>query len=84
MAKEKQTTIDVTQHILVPKHIKVSEDEKQEIFKRYNVTLKELPKISKDDPAIRNLEVKHGDMIKIIRPSRTAKEAIFYRVVVDE
>jgi DNA-directed RNA polymerase subunit H len=46
--------------------------------------LKELPKIKKDDPAILNLTVKEGDVIKIIRQSPTAGEVEFYRGVISE
>lgn len=70
-----------TKHILVPKHMKLSEKEKEELFKRYNITLKELPQILKEDPAIANLDLKPGDVIKIIRKSQTSGESIFYRGV---
>ncbi|MBU4242327.1 MAG: DNA-directed RNA polymerase subunit H, partial [Nanoarchaeota archaeon] len=42
----------------------------------------QLPKISKNDPAIKELEVKKGDLIKIERKSPTIGKSIFYRVVV--
>ena len=71
----------VTQHMLVPKHIKLSEKEKKELLDRYNITQKELPKINPKDPAIESLSAKEGDIIKVIRPSRTAGEAYFYRRV---
>lgn len=78
------STKDITKHVLVPQHSKLSEKEKQELFKKLNITQRVLPKISKDDPALRSLEVKQGDIIKITRQSPTAKEAIFYRGVVDD
>lgn len=68
-------------HVLVPEHIKVSEKEKEEILKKYNITIKELPKIEKDDPAIVHMNANSGDVIKIIRKSQTAGESIYYRVV---
>ncbi len=71
----------VTDHILVPKHSKLSEAEKKKLFERYNISLRELPKISKKDPAIQHLNVKLGDIIKITRQSQTAGEAVFYRGV---
>ncbi len=46
--------------------------------------MKELPKISKDDPALVSLNVKEGDVIKIIRQSPTAGEVAFYRGVISE
>ena len=78
MSKRKQI---VEKHVLVPKHIKISEKEKEEVLKEYNITLKELPKILKDDPAIEKLNVKAGDVIKVIRKSPTSGESVFYRGV---
>ncbi|MCX6710050.1 MAG: DNA-directed RNA polymerase subunit H [Candidatus Woesearchaeota archaeon] len=69
------------EHNLVPEHIKLSESEKQEILKKYNITENELPKILKSDAAIAHLDVKDSDVIKILRKSPTAGESIFYRVV---
>ena len=74
---------DPTKHILVPKHVKLSEKEKQELIEKYNVRMRELPKILKNDPAIKHLNVKNGDIIKIIRKSPTAGESIFYRGVIN-
>ena len=72
----------VTQHIHVPKHSKLNEKEKQALLEKYNISLKELPKISKKDPAIKDLNVKVRDVIKIIRKSPTAGVSVFYRGVV--
>lgn len=74
---------DVTKHVLVPKHTKLSEKEKAELFEKYVADLRDLPRIYKDDPAIEELGVKEGDVIKIIRKSLTAGEAVFYRRVVN-
>ncbi len=68
-------------HILIPKHAKISEREKKELFKKYNISFKELPKIMVDDPAISNLKLNTGDIIKIKRNSRTAGTVVFYRGV---
>lgn len=75
--------IKVTSHSLVPKHIKVGEKEKQVVFSTYSITFKELPKIYRNDPAIQNMKVRQGDIIKIIRKSATAGEFVFYRGVID-
>ncbi len=74
---------DVSQHGLVPKHTKLSDKEKEELLAAYQITSKELPKIKKNDPGIAHLEVKEGDVIKIVRASMTAGETIFYRGVVN-
>lgn len=73
----------VTKHVLVPKHSKVSEKEKKELFERFHVDFAYLPKIFTDDPAIQQLDVKPGDVIKIERDSPTAGKTVFYRAVVE-
>ena len=73
---------EVTKHVLVPKHTKLSEKERKEIFEKYAIDLENLPRIFKNDPAILHLDVKDGDVIKIIRKSPTAGETMFYRRVV--
>jgi DNA-directed RNA polymerase subunit H len=75
--------LKVDKHILIPKHMKVSEKEKEKLLEQYNISLKELPRIPKTDAAIASLNVKPGDVIKIVRQSPTANEAVFYRVVVN-
>lgn len=72
---------DIGKHVLVPKHAKLSEKDKQALLERYGITVKGLPRIRSDDPAIAALDVKTGDVIKIVRKSPTAGEAIFYRGV---
>ena len=70
-------------HILIPKHQKLSDAQKEKLLERYNISVKELPRILKTDAAILSLGAKPGDVIKITRESETAGEASFYRVVVD-
>lgn len=72
---------DIGKHVLVPKHSKLSEKDKQSMFERYGISVKELPRINSSDPAIADLDVKAGDVIKITRKSATAGESIFYRGV---
>ena len=73
----------VDKHILIPKHSKLSESQKEKLLEKYNISIKELPRILRNDPAIISLGAKPGDVIKITRKSQTADEAVFYRVVVD-
>lgn len=80
----KESEIDITQHILVPQHILLSEEEKRELLEKYKIKLTDLPKIKKNDPAIKHLNAKPGDIIKIIRKSPITGESIYYRVVVEE
>ncbi len=72
------------EHELVPKHVVLSEEEKEKVMKKYGINkLNQFPKILKSDPVVRTLKAKPGDLIKIIRKSSTAKESIYYRVVIE-
>ncbi|MEK6942773.1 MAG: DNA-directed RNA polymerase subunit H [Nanoarchaeota archaeon] len=79
----KKVKFKVDKHTLTPKHSKLSEKEKSNLFEKYHVTSKEMPKMFKTDSAIKDLDTKPGDVIKITRKSPTAGESIFYRVVID-
>ena len=70
-------------HILVPEHDLLGDRQKQEVLKKYNVTEGQLPKIRTNDPAIAGLGAKKGDIIRIMRKTRTAGTSTFYRVVTD-
>ncbi len=72
---------DVIKHALVPKHSIISEKEKKELIEKYKLSLPNFPRILSADPAIQHLHAKEGDIIRIVRPSKTSGEAIFYRRV---
>ena len=69
-------------HFLVPQHTKLTKEKKQELLEKYNITVNELPRITKHDPAIGHLSVNSGDVIKVIRPSGTSGKSVYYRVVI--
>jgi DNA-directed RNA polymerase subunit H len=83
LTKKKMTKFKPEQHILVSKHSKLGEKETKELLEKYGITKKELPRILKKDPAIKDLSVKSGDILKIERNSPTAGTSIFYRCVVN-
>lgn len=72
----------MVEHILIPQHRKLSDEETENIIKKYNVSRKQLPRIKIIDPAILELNPKRGDIIEIIRDSPTTGKSYFYRVVV--
>jgi len=73
--------VDITKHELVPKHILLNDKEKEELFKKYGINLRQLPRISLTDPVIKTLDGKPGNVVKIIRKSSTAGETLYYRVI---
>ena len=74
--------IEVNKHELVPQHILLEEREKEEVLQKFGITLRQLPRISMEDPAIKEINPKIGDVVKIVRKSPTAGESVYYRVVV--
>jgi len=82
--KKPSLEIDISKHVLVPKHSKLSEKEKKELMKKFSLDFNQMPKILISDPAIKDLGCQHGDIIKIERKSPTAGKTYFYRVVYDE
>ena len=94
MAAEK-IKFNILEHELVPEHILLSEEEAEKVLSELGIKRDQLPKIRKNDPAIRNLEktlkddsgatygaINPGRVIKVVRHSKTAEEFVAYRVVV--
>jgi DNA-directed RNA polymerase subunit H (RpoH/RPB5) len=70
-------------HILVPKHVKLNDRDKKQLFDKYKITIRDLPKIDSKDPAILSLKVKAGDVVKIQRNTPGIGESMYYRGVID-
>ena len=74
--------VNVSHHELVPDHVLLDDPEAVEsVLAEYDVKKTELPKIKRTDPALPD-EAAVGDVVKIVRDSRTTDEAIVYRLVV--
>ncbi len=73
--------VDVTEHELVPEHSVVEEDALDEVLAEYDLERTDLPKIKQDDPALPD-DAEVGDVVEIVRDSRTADQAVVYRLVV--
>lgn len=76
MTKKKQ--IDVLLHDLVPQHILLTKKETQDLMDKYQITVIDLPQIFEKDPIAIAIGAKEGDVIKIIRDSRTTVKSIDY------
>jgi len=77
-------SFSVLQHRLVPKHEVLSKEEAEQLLARLGVPPQQLPYILINDPVVKELGAKVGDIIKITRESETAGKAVYYRVVVKE
>ncbi|WP_254522081.1 DNA-directed RNA polymerase subunit H [Natrinema caseinilyticum] len=74
--------VDVSQHDLVPEHTVLEEDVLEDVLEEYDIDRTDLPKIKRNDPALPD-DAEIGDVIKIVRDSRTTEQAIVYRLVVE-
>jgi len=77
--------VDVSQHNLVPEHSILDEDTVEEVLVEYDIDRTDLPKIERKDPALKDIdeEAEVGDVVEIVRDSRTTDEATVYRLVVE-
>lgn len=76
--QRKHLVFNVSKHILVPKHVLLTKEEKKDVLERYNVTEGQLPKIKLDDPMAKYLGLKLGDVCKIERSTP------YFRITVAE
>ena len=72
----------ILDNILVPKHRIMTEDEAMIIKQKYNCTDNNLPEISRFDPVAQAICIRPGQICEIIRPSKTAITAYYYRICV--
>jgi len=72
---------NLMEHVLVPPHRVLTDDEAAVIRKQYNVTSdSQLPDISRFSPVSQAIGIRPGQMCEIIRPSKTALQTKFYRI----
>ena len=72
---------NVLDHEMQPTFRILSNDEKQEIMKRYNIVKdKEFPDVSRFDPVSQAIGVRPGQLIEITRSSPTAVKTLYYRI----
>jgi DNA-directed RNA polymerase subunit H len=80
---ERLKEFSLLNHVMVPHHEILSEEETAQVLETYNIEKEQLPKIKAKDPVVKEIKAQVGDVIKIVRKSVTAGEAIVYRLVID-
>ena len=73
--------IDIQDHMLVPKHEIMTEEEISEEFSDVDYNFKDLPKIKSEDPVVKAIGAEPGNVLRITRESQTAGVFITYRIV---
>lgn len=74
--------VDVSDHTLVPEHNVLEEEIVEGVLEEYGVHRTDLPKLQSDDPALPD-EATPGDVVEIVRDSRTTDVARVYRLVIE-
>jgi DNA-directed RNA polymerase subunit H len=72
---------DILKHELVPDHVVLKKNQITKMLKDMDVHPEQLPKIKLDDPVVKAIGAKEGDIIKITRKSQTAGKFVSYRLV---
>jgi len=75
---------DILLHEFVPKHEILSKEDAEKLLASLGVSKDKLSKILLDDPVVRAIGAKSGDILKITRKSPTAGHSVYYRVVVED
>jgi len=75
-------TFDIFEHVLVPLHEIVGEEEVKAITERYHAEPYQFPWIKATDPISIILGAKSGDVLRVTQDSSTAGKSISYRYVV--
>lgn len=77
----KRLQFNILKHVLVPPHRILSNTEVLAVKKRYNVMSDaQFPDISRFDPVAQAIGIRPGQVCEIIRPSKTAISAPYYRI----
>jgi len=74
--------VDVSDHELVPEHRILDEEDLDDVLSEYDIDRTDLPKIKRTDAALPD-DAEVGDVIEIVRNSRTTDRAVVYRLVVE-
>lgn len=73
--------MDILSYHLSPKMEIISENAKKQILEKFNIsTFNQLPIFKPNDPAVKSIGAKPGDVIKIYREDAAGKY-VFYRYV---
>eukprot|EP00039_Didymoeca_costata_P003894 m.70401 g.70401 ORF g.70401 m.70401 type:complete len:210 (-) comp12128_c0_seq1:2134-2763(-) len=79
--EDAELIVNITHHVLVPKHEVLSDAAKVSLMKQYKLKEEQLPRLRLADPVAKYYGMQRGQVVKITRTSPTAGRYVTYRLV---
>lgn len=79
-----QLMMNMIEHVSVPQHTLLSEDQKKEFMKSYNVKKSQCPQIYTVDKIAKYYNLQSDNVVRIVRPSEISGYGTMYRYTVDK
>ncbi|CAN4111215.1 unnamed protein product [Withania somnifera] len=73
--------VNITKHVLKPKHELLTNAEKEKLLKKYNLEEKQLPRMSQKDAIARYYGLEKGQVVKVTYYSEIIETHVTYRCV---
>ncbi|GAB2210104.1 hypothetical protein Droror1_Dr00015358 [Drosera rotundifolia] len=73
--------VNITKHVLKPKHRVLSEPEKKKLLKKYSLEEKQLPKMSHKDAIAKYYGLEKGKVVKVMYSGEITQSHVTYRCV---
>ena len=74
---------NIIEHEFVPKHVKLTQTEKESVMKKYNISSdSQFPEISMFDPVAKAILMRPGELCEITRYDKISFKSTFYRICV--
>jgi DNA-directed RNA polymerase subunit H len=73
---------NIFDHNQVPQHLKLKKSEIKSFLTNYQIEKHQIPKILETDPAVKAIQAKPGDVIRIVRNPLMGEHGAYYRVVI--
>ncbi|CAA0812808.1 DNA-directed RNA polymerase V subunit 5A [Striga hermonthica] len=73
--------VNITKHELKPKHLVLTNQEKEELLRKYSITEKQLPRMSHKDAIARYYGLEKGQVVKVTYSGELTQLHVTYRCV---
>nr|XP_010922168.1 DNA-directed RNA polymerase V subunit 5A isoform X3 [Elaeis guineensis] len=73
--------VNITKHVLKPRHDVLTEEEKQKLLKKYNVEDSQLPRMLETDAIARYYGLQKGQVVKVTYDGELTRSHVTYRCI---